>query len=390
MQKKISMIKFLSLRAVVMFLLISTIFIGLSVYDSYLKFKDNSQNIKSNHIDYVKEKLKWEVKHYIGLINNTKNRAVDEYKSRVVSRVNEAHSLTTGLYNSYKDIKSEEEIKKIIIETLRNIRFENQNGYYFIFDLDGIERLFADRPELEGKNMLQIHNQDNIYVVKEMIKLAKKDSEGFYSYKWTKPNKGKIEFEKISYIKLFKEYGWIIGTGTYKSDIEETAKNKIIDNVENLKFDPMGNNYIFIGNWDGVSQTYPKKGKNMLHVKDKNGFFVVKELIKKAKDGGGYVQYVMPDIDGIKSNTKLSYTEPVRKWEWYVGAGLYVDDINEDISELKNNMYADMKKNLFFIISIVFILFMFFMILNRYFYNLHSINKCNKSKKKVEVNCSKI
>ena len=368
MQKKISMIKLLSIRAIVVFILFSMIFIVLSGYDSYLKFIDNSQNIKSNHIDNVKEKLKWEVKHYIGLINNTKKRAVSEYKDRVVSRVNEAHALATGLYNSYKDTKSEEEIKKLIVETLRTIRFENQNGYYFIFDLNGIERLFADRPELEGKNMLQIHNQDSVYVVKEMIALAKKDSEGFYSYKWTKPHMGKKEFKKISYIKLFKEYGWVIGTGAYQDDIETIAKNRIIDNVESLKFDPMGNNYIFIGNWDGVSQTYPVKGKNMLHVKDKNGLYIVQELIKKSKEGGGYVEYIMPDIEDIKNKTKLSYTEPIVDWEWYVGAGLYIDDINEEILSLKENMYKDMKRNMLFVFGIVSILFILFMIINRYFY----------------------
>lgn len=369
MYKKMSMIKFLSFRAIVVFLLFSAIFIAISGYDSYLKFKDNSKNIKINHIDNVKEKLKWEVKHYIGLINNTRKRANKEYRNKIFNRVNEAHDLATSIYKKYKNTKSDKEIKEIIIEVLRNIRFENKNGYYFIFDLDGIERLFADRPELEGKNMLQIHNHDNIYVVQDMIKLAKKHTEGFYTYKWTKPNQGKKEFEKISYIKLFKKYGWVIGAGVYKNDIEQIAKNRIIDNVENLKFDPMGNNYIFIGDWDGVSQTYPAKGKNMLHIKDKNGLYIVKELIKKAKNGGGYVEYIMPDIDGIKSTTKLSYTEPIKGWRWYVGAGLYVDDINEEIIKLKNNMYKDMKRSILVILSIVFVLFILFMLLNKYFYN---------------------
>ena len=368
MGKKRSITRFLSLRAMFLFFIFSIVFAGVSGYDSYLKFQDSAKNIKSNYLNNTKEKIKWEVKHYIGLINNAKNSAVNEYRGRVKSRVNEAHTLALGFYNRYKDTKSEEEIKKLIIETLRSIRFENQNGYYFIFDLDGIERLFADRPELEGKNMLSIHNRDNVYVVKEMIELAQNSSEGFYSYMWTKPNHKSKEFEKISYIKLFEEYDWVIGTGTYKDDIEEGAKDKIINNVESLKFDPMSNNYIFIGDWDGVSQTYPVKGKNMLQIRDENGLYVVKELIKKARSGGGYVEYVMPGIEGLKSSTKLSYTEPIKEWEWYVGAGVYIDDIHSEILKLKEDMYDDMIKSAFTILVIAIILFLIFVMLNRRFY----------------------
>ena len=368
MGKKRSIIRFLSIRAMFIFFIFSIVFAIVSGYDSYLKFQDSTKSIKSNYLKNTKEKIKWEVKHYIGLINNAKDSAVNEYKSRAKSRVYEAHTLASGFYNRYKDVKSEEEIKKLIIETLRNIRFENQNGYYFIFDLNGIARLFADKPELEGKNILSIHNRDNVYVVKEMIELAQNSSEGFYSYMWTKPNQKSKEFEKISYIKLFKEYGWVMGAGTYVNDIDESAKKKIINNLESIKFDPVSNNYIFIGNWDGVSQTYPVKGKNMLQIRDKNGLYIVKELIKKAKSGGGYVEYVMPSFEGLKNTTKLSYTEPIKEWEWYVGAGVYIDDINSDISKLKKDMYDDMKNSAFTVLIILFVLFLIFIMINRKFY----------------------
>lgn len=368
MSKKRSIIKFLSLRAMIVFFVFSILFLTVSGFNTYLKFQDNAKNIKINYLKNTKENIKWQVRHYIGLINNEKNSAVSEYKNRVKARVNEAYFLASGIYSNYKDTKSEKEIKKLIIETLRSIRFENQNGYYFIFDLNGNEILFMDKHNLKGPNILEIQNEDNVYIVKEMIKLAQKSSEGFFSYKWTKPNLKKKEFEKISYVKLFEKYGWIIGTGTYKDYIDEVVKERIINNVESLKFDPMSNNYIFIGNWEGISQTYPVKGKNMLQVRDKNGLYIVKELIKKAKSGGGYLEYIMPDVEGLKSTTKLSYTEPIKEWEWYVGAGVYIDDIHNDVLNLKEEMYEEMMSSASTILFIALVLFFIFMMINMKFY----------------------
>jgi hypothetical protein len=43
----------------------------------------------------------------------------------------------------------------MILEALRPLRFDDGRGYYFATRLDGIELLFADHPELEGKSMLE-------------------------------------------------------------------------------------------------------------------------------------------------------------------------------------------------------------------------------------------
>jgi methyl-accepting chemotaxis protein len=57
-----------------------------------------------------------------------------------------------------------------------------------------------------------------------MVDVCKKNSEGFVNYYWPKPGEAK-PVPKTSYVKLFSEWGWIIGSGIYIDDVEkELAK----------------------------------------------------------------------------------------------------------------------------------------------------------------------
>ena len=71
----------------------------------------------------------------------------------------------------------------------------------------------------------------------------------------------------------------------------------------------------------------------MLEARDANGVYIVKALIEKAKAGGGFVEYVMPMLGGVQSKPKLSYAAAVPDWQWYVGAGIYIDEIDTVIAK---------------------------------------------------------
>ena len=83
------------------------------------------------------------------------------------------------------------------------IRFNNQRGYYFITRLDGVEILFADRPEMEGRNLMDMQDTQGKFVIREMIDIVRKSGEGFYRYTWTKPQRIGKNFPKIAYHKIF-------------------------------------------------------------------------------------------------------------------------------------------------------------------------------------------
>jgi len=88
-----------------------------------------------------------------------------------------------------------------------------------------------------------------------------------------------------------------------------------------------GKLYIFAYDFKGTVLAYggqPESiGKNMIDVKDENNVEVIKELIKLAQQGGGWLRYLWPNpANGGKIGPKFGYVMKVDN-DWFVGSGLY-------------------------------------------------------------------
>ncbi|WP_425406196.1 methyl-accepting chemotaxis protein [Hwanghaeella sp.] len=90
--------------------------------------------------------------------------------------------------------------------------------------------------------------------------------------------------------------------------------------------------YFFAYDEQGVGAVHGAKpsleGKNLSGVKDSNGVFIVKELIDKAKAGGGYIEYHWPRANSDVEAPKLGYAAWQKDWGWMVGTGVYIDDVD--------------------------------------------------------------
>jgi signal transduction histidine kinase len=272
-------------------------------------------------------------------------------KQIIRNRTNEASDIAINLYNQHRATTNPDELKKIIKDALRPIRYNNQRGYYFITRLDGVEILFADRPEMEGLNLIDMQDTQGKFVIRDMIEIINESGEGFYRYTWTNPNKVGKDFPKIAFIKHFEPFNWLIGTGEYLDDVVNDIQQEVLARIENITFGDNG--YIFAGQWDGLSLVAPAKGKNMIDITDVNGVKIVRELIKAAKSGGGYVSYVMPKLNSSVTFNKLSYTMKIPGWGWYVGAGVNIAKIETIINQKRTALQERVKNHFFKIIAIL-------------------------------------
>ncbi len=220
--------------------------------------------------------------------------------------------------------------------------------------LDGVQLLHTDKPEMERKNLLNFKNQDGVYVVADMINIIKNHKEGFYTYNWTKPNSSGSWFKKIAYIKYFEPLNCFIGTGMYVDDVVKIVQEDVLSTLELLQVGK-NKNYIFVGNLNGVSLIGPAKGKNMLEVTDANGVKIVQRLIAVAKEGGGFVQYVMPNLEGNRESLKISYSTLIPDWNWYIGTGEYIDYINLEAQNEQKKLIENFKEQIS--VGVIVILF---------------------------------
>ncbi|MFT5708278.1 MAG: methyl-accepting chemotaxis protein [Oceanospirillaceae bacterium] len=148
----------------------------------------------------------------------------DQSKEIVMS----ASNIANHFYTQYKkgDIP-EAQARKSALEAISAMRYDDQN-YVFISDLNAYMISHPIKPQLNGKDMSNTSDPHGFKLFAEFAKLAKKQGGGMITYYWPKP-----EFidpiEKITYIHLMKEWGWVIGTGVYVDDLDQIFYQELIN-----------------------------------------------------------------------------------------------------------------------------------------------------------------
>ncbi len=344
------------------------------IQNEYSSFVLETGSIKKEFVSQQKAILQQEVQNVIDYIQYMKKLTEKRLRNSIEKRVNEAYHIAQNIHKENVHLKTDNEIKKMIKDALRTIRFNNGQGYYFAFTMDGIEELFADRPEMEGKNMLKVQGAKGEFVVKDMIEILNKSKQGFYSYTWSKPNEEKKNFKKIAFIKYFEPYGWGIGTGEYVDDTKAQIQNEVLERIAELRFDKEG---YFFGSLFGGEPLFTngkitKGTKNIWNLTDPNGVKIIQQQNMSAKKpNGGFVYYSWQKMNSEKLSPKLSYVKAVPEWEWIIGAGLYLDTIDVSIIEKKESLYNNFIRKA--VLSFVVLIFMSVLIYIWATYNIKKI-----------------
>ncbi len=124
-------------------------------------------------------------------------------------------------------------IKERSKEVIGTLRYgDEKSDYFWIHNLDLKMVMHPIKPELNGKEIRGIQDPSGKYLFREMVAVCKKEGEGYVEYQWPKPGHEK-PVPKISYVKLFEPYGWIVGTGVYVDDIQAAiaAKTEVLDRM---------------------------------------------------------------------------------------------------------------------------------------------------------------
>ncbi|MBI9078555.1 MAG: EAL domain-containing protein [Pseudodesulfovibrio sp.] len=120
-----------------------------------------------------------------------------------------------------KDI-SQEEARKMGLELIRAMRYgpEDKN-YFWINDTTPRMIMHPYRPDLDGKDLSDFRDKAGTQIFVEFVDAVRKGGGGFVAYYWQwKDQPGKV-VKKLSYVREFKPWGWIIGTGLYLDDVEK-------------------------------------------------------------------------------------------------------------------------------------------------------------------------
>ena len=117
-----------------------------------------------------------------------------------------------------KGTMSESDAQAAAKVALRPIRFGSDKNYFFIYAADGQNILLPGKPELEGKNLIEMKDANGKLLVRDLLAIARSGG-GAYDYMWLKPGDATPSL-KLSYVEQIPGWNWMIGTGFHVADIE--------------------------------------------------------------------------------------------------------------------------------------------------------------------------
>ncbi|MCP4990246.1 MAG: hypothetical protein GY928_30665 [Colwellia sp.] len=183
-------------------------------------FNAEVERIRTGSIQEETKLIKDEVIKVRQLIKSEKSQSIKKIKYNLKERVREAHAIASSIYRNNQE-KDESEIKQLISDALRDIRFNKGRGYFFIYQTDGVSVMHPILSHLQNTNLWGFTDVKASFVVRKLSNIAKTQDEGFLRWWWKKPTDTKTEYEKIGYNKHFTPFNWIIGIGDYVLDYEE-------------------------------------------------------------------------------------------------------------------------------------------------------------------------
>lgn len=119
----------------------------------------------------------------------------------------------------------------IAISQFRSLRYgPDKKDYFWINDMHPFMVMHPYRSDLVGKDLTSFKDSQGSYPFIAMVSKVMQSGSGYVNYYWQWKNDQSQTAPKISYVKGFKPWGWILGTGIYTEDVNREI-NSILRNL---------------------------------------------------------------------------------------------------------------------------------------------------------------
>jgi len=343
-------------------------------FNEYEAYNESIENIRQSYDARYRERVREEVEKVIDFVEYRRSQAVQRIESEIRDRVQSAYSISSHMYSRHKDEMAEIELKDLVVEVLRPIRWSNGRGYYFAGGVEsGIIDLYGDDPFYEGKSRFSTELREARKKFRDITGIVKEKGAGIYRYNWTKPEAVGRVYPKISFVKYFKPFDWYIGAGIYIDDLEKTLQDDVLARIQNIRFGRDGEILGF--RFDGTIICHRDErfiGRSISDFGDDQEYKFGSEMWQKgiSTDAEGFVRYVSSkDSQDVKNNRNLAYVKAYDSWGWIFVATMSMDDMEQAIEKERKTYLRINFENITLFISL-FIVAVSLMLLFAYFYSL--------------------
>ena len=266
--------------------------------------------------------------------------------------------------------------QKLAIQEIEAMRYDGGTGYIWINDAALPYPSMIMHPTVPALNGTILNDakyncamgkKQNLF--QAMAEVSLSNGGGFVDYVWPKPTPAGLvpDVKKLSYVSIFKEWGWVLGTGIYLDDVKRDVLQTLKKDIASLRYG--GKEGYF---WINDNQLpYPAMvmhptnpsldGKILDDIKYNcakgtgQNFFQL--MVQKAKkEGSGYVEYMWPKPGSDHDEPKMSYVKYFEPLGWVIGSGVYTDNIDKMILARQEEIAAEINNLILTIVVISLLL----------------------------------
>ncbi len=274
-------------------------------------------------------------------IDNRRKQLTSDIKTNLKQQID----IAVNSINKFHSGGDNEESRKIAMDTVR-AQVYGESGYFWINDFQQRMIVHPFSPHLEGKEMKGTKDPNGILLFEEFVKVAKEKGEGIVTYMWPKPG-FKDPQPKISYVKAFKPWGWVIGTGVYVDDIER----KIAE--EKSKINAAVNGTILRNTLVGLllllvigSFTFFFVNRNIVR-----RIYQLVESLKKVGETGDFSNRVVVEGNDEIAESKVAFNQMVSSFQIFINnlsktlSAIASGDLSQNVTEASKGDLEELRLN---------------------------------------------
>ena len=359
-----------TLLPIVFMVLTAGILSSLHIFELQHEKKKQIAKVTTEFIDQQKKMAKNRVMMASELIRFQANQTEELVRKRVKERVDEAIHIANAFYDKYHATLPRKDLEEQIKLMISHAVFDHPDGYFFAVDMNTERIIIHKLEEFVGYSMSHHKDLRGTLVLTEQKNLLSHNDGAFQIIYFSKPTAPEKEFPKQLYVRYFKPFNWLIGTGEYIDDMEKRLQAHVLERFKTLY--TSDNEYLFIKKMhnlvggDGKPYASLILSGNPIHRpgqalfdtdQDSKGTYFRKEILRLLRDHGqGFMSYWHPSPQHGHEVKKTSFFFYDKTWNWTIGSGFYYDDLERQLANIEENINARITKEIWTLIGITLLI----------------------------------
>lgn len=156
-----------------------------------------------------------------------RDAVVDARMTKTRQLVEAAHSLVAGFAEQERTGKLDRrQAQDLATAALKAMRYD-RSEYFWVNDMHPRMIMHPTRSKLDGTDLTTSKDPNGKALFVEMVEVVRKSGAGFVPYQWPKPGEDQ-PVDKLSYVKGFEPWGWVIGSGVYADDTAAQVRTALL------------------------------------------------------------------------------------------------------------------------------------------------------------------